>query len=54
MERAPSAHRPGRFTRVLAVIGRGALLVAGGAGVMWIGALPPLLSSQDDDPPPSG
>jgi hypothetical protein len=54
MERAPSARRPGRFTRVLAVIGRGALLMAGGAGVMWSGALPPLPSSREDDPHPSG
>jgi len=55
MERAPSARRPGRLTRVLAAIGRGALFMAGGAGVMWIGALPPLLSSnEDDDPRPSG
>ncbi len=53
MERDPSARRPGgRLTRVLAVIGRGALFMAGGAGVMWIGALPPVLAANEDDTTP--
>ena len=38
--------------RVLAVLGRGALFMGGGAGVMWIGALPPALMARPDDEPP--
>ena len=42
MERdAHGAPPRSRLTRVLAVLGRGALFMAGGAGVLWIGALPP-------------
>ena len=36
--------------RVLAMLGRGALFMAGGAGVLWIGALPPALLCREDDP----
>ena len=51
-ERTPPARRTGsRLTRVLAVIGRGALFMAGGAGVLWIGALPPVLAADEDDEP---
>ena len=53
MERNPSARRSSRLTRVLAAIGRGALLMAGGAGVLWIGAAPHLVGPPDDDGPPS-
>jgi hypothetical protein len=51
--RTPPARRPSRLTRVLAAIGRGALLMAGGAGVMWIGAAPHLVGPPDDDASPS-
>ncbi len=53
-ERTPPARRTGtRLTRVLAVLGRGALFMAGGAGVLWIGAMPPvLLAGEDDEAPP--
>ena len=52
MERVPEARRPSRLLRVLAVLGRGALFMAGGAGVLWIGALPPVLMSRPDDETP--
>ena len=51
-ERTPPARRTGtRLTRVLAVLGRGALFMAGGAGVLWIGALPPVLTRDTTSPP---
>jgi hypothetical protein len=52
MERTPSARRPPRLTRVLAAIGRGALLMAGGAGVLWIGAAPHLRVPPTDQTTP--
>jgi hypothetical protein len=53
MERPPAARRSGRLTRLLAALGRGALLMGGGAGVLGIGALPStLVPPPDDDVPP--
>jgi hypothetical protein len=41
------------LTRLLAALGRGALLMAGGAGILGIGALPStLVSPPGDDAPP--
>jgi hypothetical protein len=54
MEPTPEARRSSRLTRVLAAIGRGALLMAGGAGVLWIGAAPHLVGPPEDDSRPSG
>jgi len=53
MERTPPARRPSRLLRCLSVLGRGALFMAGGAGVLWIGALPPSLVTRTDDDPPA-
>jgi len=44
--------RPDRLTRVLAAIGRSALLTASGAAVLGIGALPSVLSPRQDEVPP--
>jgi hypothetical protein len=49
MERIPEGRRSSRLTRVLAAIGRGALLMAGGAGVLWIGAAPHLVGPPEED-----